>query len=243
MTEAHGKFVWREMVSTDVKRSIAFYTEVLGWRVIEQDVAGQPYQFIQVGDAMQGGIVPAQDDTASHWLPYVGVSDVSASAAKAQDAGATPLGDVAAVDEVGQWQVMLDGEHVPFVLFSGDGNAQGEHMGQFCWDELWSQQPEQARDLYQQALGYDVQTNKTDRGPYHVLKIGDEQLAGIMAAFGDAGGWVPYILTEDCEAIQKRVVDHGGTILGPPMLVEYVGEIALALDPLGVPFGVLNRNP
>lgn len=243
MTTQQGKFVWRELVSNDVAVSAAFYSSVLGWNVVEQEVGGSPYTFIAVGEKMQGGIVPAEQAQRGYWLPFLSVDAVSNAAEAAREGGASLLGEAVEMSGVGHWQIAADRESHQFVLFKGDGTGDAQGEGQFCWDELWSNAPKDALDVYQASLGYEVLTQDTGRGDYHILHVDQAQMAGVMQTPDEEiHGWVPYVVVDDCAKIQARVQDNGGVNLGEPTVVEGVGEIALALDPTGVPFGVLKPS-
>src|SRR5215471_13070935 len=76
-----GKFVWFELVSNDPKRAQVFYGEVLGWKVEAFSMGDQTYEMIYAGDTMIGGYAAPKDARQpSHWIAYVSVPDVDASA-------------------------------------------------------------------------------------------------------------------------------------------------------------------
>src|SRR2546428_1588585 len=79
-----GKFVWFELVSRDAKRVQAFYGEVLGWETMPFPMGNTTYGMIWAGetaDTMIGGYAaPKSDRQTSHWISYVSVEDVDATA-------------------------------------------------------------------------------------------------------------------------------------------------------------------
>jgi predicted enzyme related to lactoylglutathione lyase len=76
-----GKFVWFELVSRDTKKAQAFYGEVLGWKVEPFPMGDFAYEIIHAGDTMIGGYAaPKSDRQPSHWISYVSVEDVDATA-------------------------------------------------------------------------------------------------------------------------------------------------------------------
>src|SRR2546426_12518029 len=78
------KFVWFELVSRDAKRAQAFYGEVLGWKTMPFPMGNTTYEMICAGetaDTMIGGYAaPKSDRQTSHWISYVSVEDVDATA-------------------------------------------------------------------------------------------------------------------------------------------------------------------
>ena len=47
-----GKFVWHDLMTSDVDRSVAYYTELLGWGINEVDMGGPigKYKMIHVNN-------------------------------------------------------------------------------------------------------------------------------------------------------------------------------------------------
>ena len=87
----HGDFLWNELMAKDLEGSKAFYNQVLGWEFSEMDVGTGPYTLISGGEMPRGGMMPMQgpefENVPSHWMAYVQVDDVDATAAKVAGAG------------------------------------------------------------------------------------------------------------------------------------------------------------
>ncbi|MBD0373797.1 MAG: VOC family protein, partial [Pyrinomonadaceae bacterium] len=83
---ANGAFCWNELATTDAGAAKKFYTELLGWNLKESEAAGVAYSEIVVGGSHVGGIyqlTAEQGGMPSHWMAYVDVDDVDASAKRA----------------------------------------------------------------------------------------------------------------------------------------------------------------
>ena len=85
MVGSHGRFVWYELITTDVAAAKAFYTKVIGWDAWDAPPPGSPYTFFTVGGATVGGLIELTEakrrkDIQPSWLGYVGVNDVDAAA-------------------------------------------------------------------------------------------------------------------------------------------------------------------
>src|SRR5215510_13865298 len=77
----HGRFVWYELITTDVAAAKAFYTKVVGWEAWDAPSPGRPYAFFTAGDAAVGGLIELTEDARQKhiqpsWLGYVAVNDV-----------------------------------------------------------------------------------------------------------------------------------------------------------------------
>ena len=77
-----------ELQTDNLARACAFYTRLLGWRAESVAVAHGSYLTLDVGSALEGGVVERDVDRAL-WLPYVQVSDVVEATAKARALGAS----------------------------------------------------------------------------------------------------------------------------------------------------------
>lgn len=108
---AHGTFCWNELASTDVEATKKFYTELLGWKLKEGDVAPMIYTEIIVGERPQGGMYqmgPEFGNAPSHWIAYVAVDDVDASAKRVEELGGKVCVQPMDIPSVGRFCVIND---------------------------------------------------------------------------------------------------------------------------------------
>ena len=85
-----GLFAWHELMSTDVEKATSFYTGLIGWGLRSMDMgpAGTYWLFRRNEQDAAGAVqMPPQAEAPSNWLPYVGVTDVPATAANAESMG------------------------------------------------------------------------------------------------------------------------------------------------------------
>ena len=86
MANDHGRFVWYELITTDTECAKAFYPNVLGWGTQEVSMPGMAYNLFTLGESSVSGLVNlptlAEEVGAKpHWIGYVAVHDVDATAA------------------------------------------------------------------------------------------------------------------------------------------------------------------
>lgn len=89
-----GVFTWHELMSTNLEKAKPFYVKMMGWELEDIDMGemGTYWLFKTDGNNTAGAIeMPksAGSNAQSNWLPYVGVSDVIATAQKAVSLGGT----------------------------------------------------------------------------------------------------------------------------------------------------------
>src|SRR5579884_1097157 len=89
-----GRFVWHELHSSDRPKAAKFYKQLFGWEMKDVPMGpGEPYTLCQRDGKDFAGITKsmAPPNVPSHWLPYIGVDNVDASAAKIKELGGKTL--------------------------------------------------------------------------------------------------------------------------------------------------------
>ena len=104
-------------ISTDVAASKQFYSGLFGWEPATF-AGGAHYTIFKQGETMVGGLMQCpKPGLPSHWLPYVTVEDVDASAAKAKSLGAQVVMEPFDVPTVGRIAVLVDPQGAAIGLF------------------------------------------------------------------------------------------------------------------------------
>src|SRR5687768_9589031 len=90
----NGHFVWHELLTTDTKKAIAFYTEVIGWKtqLFEENQGPEPYTMWVSSQGPLGGVMTLPEEAKKmgvppHWMGHVEVADVDAAVAKVKSSG------------------------------------------------------------------------------------------------------------------------------------------------------------
>src|SRR2546421_12124476 len=92
MANAHGRFVWYELMTTDMEAAKAFYADVVGWGTQDASMPGMAYTLFTAGGASVSGLMDLPEDARRSgfkpgWLGYVGVDDVDASVDRIKQLG------------------------------------------------------------------------------------------------------------------------------------------------------------
>src|SRR5262245_53281761 len=85
MLGSHGRFVWYELMTTDLAAAKKFYNKVVGWGTQDASMPGVPYTLFAAGDASVCGVSELSEGARSigvtpSWVGYVGVDNVDATA-------------------------------------------------------------------------------------------------------------------------------------------------------------------
>jgi predicted enzyme related to lactoylglutathione lyase len=109
----HGQFCWQELATDDLEGAKNFYREMFGWNIKAGGGEGavMEYSEFQLGDDYpMGGMyqMPPEMKAPPHWIGYVSVDDVDASAAKAAELGGNVVVPPMDIPKVGRFAVVAD---------------------------------------------------------------------------------------------------------------------------------------
>ncbi len=246
-----GRFVWYELVTTDPQAAQSFYTNVVGWSTAPFENAEIPYTMWMNGEAPVGGVMElpkeARDhDTPPHWIAYVEVDDVDATAKKAGKLGGTIVVQPSDIPNVGRFAILHDPQGATIAIHKSDQEmaANGEpRVGQFSWRELATTDHEAAFDFYSKLFGWN-ETDAVDMGEmgtYQMYGRGEEMFGGMFNKPDEMPGppaWLYYTLVDDIDEAVERVRENGGQVLNGPMEVPGGSRIAQCMDPQGAMFAL-----
>ena len=118
--------------------------------------------------------------------------------------------------------------------------------GAFSWSELMTGDPQAAAAFYGPLFGWQVQAMDMGGGPYHLVKVGETAVAGIMKTPAEAGptppAWGCYVTVNDVDATLAQAAALGGKVLVPAMDVPGVGRMAVIADPQGAALSVMQYS-
>jgi predicted enzyme related to lactoylglutathione lyase len=116
-----GTLCWADLSTPDAKRGSDFYSGLFGWQIMADEKDKSGYLHIKNGEHFIGGIPPAAHRQAGgppHWLAYIWVDDVDASAAKAKQLGGKLYVDPMTIENVGRMAVIADPQGAVFAIFN-----------------------------------------------------------------------------------------------------------------------------
>jgi predicted enzyme related to lactoylglutathione lyase len=252
MVDYPGRFVWYELITTDMAAAQAFYGKVMGWGARD---AAEPHLaytlFTSDGAAACGlmGLPKGATDATPRWMGYVGVSDANADTDRIRRLGGAvyvPPTDT----NIGRISVVADPQTANFALVEGlkvdqSSRAEPGKPGPVSWRELVSADREKAFDFYGELLGWEKAEGETDPADaYEVFSVGGQTAGGIytQTAIDSVPFWLFYFNVSDIDAAVERVKNNGGQILDRP--VELPGGIGIVRcrDPQGAAFGLEGKR-
>jgi predicted enzyme related to lactoylglutathione lyase len=247
-----GAPCWADVVTSDVERARSFYGQVFGWEAqLPDPELGGYFQFTNDGVPTAGCMAAdAGDPMRDTWTSYLATADARATVAaveadgQAVFVGATEVGDMGTMAVVvdpggatiGLWQA---GRHRGFGRYGVPGTP--------GWFDLQTRHYDACVTFYRDLLGWHTHTlSDTPEFRYTTLKVGDEELAGIMDAatfLGDGvpAHWTIVFAVDDTDRTLAQVVSLGGGVVVPASDAPW-GRLATVSDPQGAAFALVS-NP
>jgi len=116
--------------------------------------------------------------------------------------------------------------------------------GEFCWIDLVAHDLEAAASWYAGLFDWShfMMDSPGEAPPYAFFQKGEAVIGGLgemndeMKQLGIPPMWNSYIATDDCEALEAKVKEAGGTVTVPTMDVPGHGKLAFFMDPEGGSF-------
>lgn len=244
----HGRFVWHDLMTTDVARAEKFYVDLFGWRIEETRTTGTPYRMIHCGAVPMGGLTATQ--RASQWMPHVAVANVDRTAKQGFELGGSTRVKPTEIPSVGRFAVLADPLGETFSIFSRAPKAPVADPdltlpGGACWSELLTRDDVKAMQYYEKLFGWkDAPKDIGPLGVYHVQKLGDKRVCGIMKnpMNGAPDAWLVYFHAPELGAATDKAARLGAKAFVSNMPIPDVGAFSMFSDPTGAMFALFEPS-
>ncbi|MCP4548156.1 MAG: VOC family protein [bacterium] len=240
MAKVNSIPVWRDLYTRDRDRSVAFYTELFGWRtkVFPMGELGDYTMFLN-GERPFGGleVLDGNDSRPSRWHIYISVEDVDKTTAKAVELGGKVVLPPTDIPTVGRYSIIADPVGITSCPFTGEEEGQPPAtpgFGDFCWEEIVVRDTTGLQDFYGKLYAWSGETSPMAGAPYTVFSAAGKDIVGLMAAQAEdhlAPYWQSYVVVESVEESLVKAEKLGAKVVVPPMDIPDVGRIAILLDP------------
>ena len=245
-----GRWVWGDLVTSDVAAAADFYGKVFGWTFEtyggENDV--DTYTLVLADGLPIGGMVFDARATkgkvpSARWLPFVSVTDVGAAADAVTRGGGKVVYAPTQLGERGETAIFRDPDGVLFGAVrskNGDPPDYAGDLNEWVWLDLWTGDVERATQFYRSVAGYEVLPLPEGgaRSGAHLVSGGYIR-AGVMQKHDPRVStiWLPYVRVADAAAAVERAKAAGGKVLRPAASLPQA-IVAIVADPTGAPVGI-----
>jgi predicted enzyme related to lactoylglutathione lyase len=254
MAQEHGKFVWYELMTSDMAAAEAFYKKVVGWDAADAGMEGMTYTLFSADGRPVAGSMDLPDTARDMgvppmWLGYIAVSDVDATAADIVTAGGVIHRPAADIPNIGRFAIVGDPQGAAFALFKAKPGEQPpppvapQTAGHVGWHELYAGDGETAFAFYSKMFGWEKHRDMDmgAMGVYRIFGRDGVDTGGMMTKPPGmpAAAWTFYFNVPAIDAAGERVKAAGGQVLNGPMEVPGGQWIIQCLDPQGAMFALV----
>jgi predicted enzyme related to lactoylglutathione lyase len=255
VVNSHGRFVWYELMTTDMEAAKAFYARVVGWGTEDASMPGMSYTLFTVEGASVCGLMGLPEDAKKtgakpSWIGYVAVDDVDATAERIKRLGGAVHIPPTDIPNISRFSVVADPQMATLVLVKWLRPRREQPValstpGRIRWHELLAADREQALAFYGEIFGWqkaDAEIDATDA--YQLFSAAGQTIGGMFTkpSTVPVPFWLYYFNVGDIDAAAKRVTAGGGEILDSPMEVLDDCFSIQCMDPQGAMFALVGKR-
>lgn len=248
MVDQRGRFVWYELLTTDMPSAAAFYADVVGWAVKDASSPELAYTLLTAGNAPVVGLMKLPEEgvrmgATPRWLGYIAVDDMEATIAQIRPLGGAIL--VSPTDSnIGRIAVVADPQGATFALVTGLTCGQSQpggtdEPGRVGWHELLAEDQRRVFPFYGELLGWQKPPGGTDPASvYELFSVAGQTIGGMLTKLPSVpqACWLHYFNVDDVGVAARRVNAGGGRVLQGPIELPSDCWIVRCVDPQGALF-------
>jgi uncharacterized protein len=254
MVGHHGRFVWYELITTDMVAAKVFYSKVVGWGAQDASTPDLPYTLFTAGKTSVSGLMNLPEEARKmgatpRWMGYIGVNDVDATADRISRLGGAVY--VPPTDSnIGRISVVADPQTATLALVKGlkPDRAQPAGLdkpGRVGWHELLAADWQKAFAFYGELFDWqkaDTEISPTDT--YRLFSAGGQMIGGIFnkRASEQIPFWLYYFNVDDIDAAMERVKTGGGMVFEGPLELPGGNWTVRCTDPQGAAFALQGKR-
>jgi uncharacterized protein len=255
MVDGRDRFVWYELMTTDIDAARAFYTDVVGWSARDVSAPDMPYTLFVAGGRAVGGLLPLRDEATRHgtlprWLGHVQVDDVDAAARQVVALGGQVHTPPTSIGDISRFAVVADAEKAVFVLASWAEpwtipDSALRANGGVGWHELFADDCDRALKFYSDLLGWrKTISHSGDLGTYQLFASRGQTVGGVLTKPPTlpVPFWLHYFNVGDIDAAAGRVTAGGGQIVEGPTQAPDGSWTVKCTDPQDAIFALIGKR-
>jgi uncharacterized protein len=236
-----GEFCWNELLVADEAGARQFYSSVFGWSTEPFQGGNTDYTLWKNKGKNIGGLMKRpREDIPPHWLGYVTVADVEATAQKAKAAGGKLLMEPFDVPSVGRIAVMQDPQGAALGLIQPQEMQSSCAANQVVWCDIPVLDLDRAIGFYSAVLGAPIQKQECEGTNFAVLpRAGEDAVSGCLtpAREGSQPSQQGALVYLNCQGRLDQAIaavkSKGGRVLETKRQIGPYGFRAIVLDSEG----------
>jgi len=253
MNDQRGRFVWYELLTTDIAAAAKFYGEVVLWSAQNASTAAFAYSVLRAGGLPVCGLMDLplegrRKGATPRWVGYVAVDDADAATDKVKRYGGTVYVPPTE-SNIGRIAIVADPQTATLALVEGLklAEAQPRDLGEAgCvgWHELFATDSGHALAFYAEVLGWQEAAGGAGLiEGYRPFSAGGQTIGGMFNKLPrvPVPFWLYYFNVDDLDRAIGAVRSGGGQVAQGPLELPGGIGIARCIDPQGAMFAL--RGP
>lgn len=255
MVDTHGRFVWYELMTSDIEAARVFYTSVVGWSARDVSMPGMPYMLFLAGENSVGGLLrlpqgATQTGAKPRWIGYVHVGDVDAATDRVVALGGTVYVPPTNIADISRFSMVADAQMAMFALLTWttprtEPPSALRAAGRISWHELFADDCDRALAFYGDLFGWrKTIANSGELGEYQLFASRGQTIGGVLTKPPTlpAPFWLHYISVGDIDEAASRVTAGGGHIINGPRQAPDGSWIVQCTDPQDAIFALIGKR-
>ena len=246
-----GKIIFAELVTPDLDAAKRFYGGLFGWTFRDTQFGSTRYSEAYLDGTPVAGMIERHITSGEHrqpaWLTFMAVRDVDAAEKMARQHGAKVLFAPRDVPDLGREAVLADPQGAIFAVLASSSGDPPDFLaapGAWIWGSLVTSDPNNAAAFYQDLFDYEVFEAPADDSGLHLMLASDNYARASANPLpvnspSSYPHWLDYLRPGVATHAAAKVVVLGGRVLVEPRMDRHGGKIAVAVDPQGAAFGLL----
>lgn len=242
----HGKLVWADLYTGDVKASLKFYQETFGWTVKAFAKEQAKYHLLyDNGQAIAG--VLARDSKRNKtdnalWVGSIDTDNVSSRSELAAKNNATIILSPHEFKLYGKRSVLADPQGGVIALLELDFTNKNHKKisNKWDWAQLFSTNTKRAALFYQDTFGYTLEPINAKKGSFFLIQAEMVQasIVKLPESFEQRDRWVNFIEVENINTTLTKATANGASVIYQP---DNIG-LAIIADPNGALLGLTQQE-
>jgi uncharacterized protein len=247
----NGTPCWVDYGAADLDATKGFYAALLGWEYTEGQEEYGGYLTVLLNGKMAAGMGPQMDpNDPPRWTTYFATDDAAGTAARITQAGGRVIVEPMQVGPMGTMVIAVDPQGNPFGLWQSGVNTGIQiynEPGALAWNELMTSDTAAAKKFYGDVFGFTFDQMSAEMAgegmDYSTFGTGGNPMGGLGASDPSMPrGWLTCFSVASTDDAVATVEAKGGKVTMQPMDTPF-GRFAIAEDPWGAPFEVMQNPP
>jgi len=242
----HGKLIWADLYTGDVKASLDFYTKTFGWTVKKLGEKNNSYHLLFDGETAIAGVLARSaqrnETEIALWVGSISTDNVQTRVTSAANNNAEIILKPHDFVLYGKRAVIADpqGGVIALLDINSADNTQQKISDKWDWAQLFSTDTKKAASFYHKTFDYTVEEVTEKPGSYYLSQQGkiNASIVKLPTTFEQRDRWISFVEVNNLTETLTNAIKNGAKIIHQPK----DGHLAIIADPNGALLGLTEQE-